>query len=213
MKWGIKMTFSSKEEREKTIIKYMYITTSIAKRYAEENQTDIQELEEIGYEGLILGIDKYNESTKSYLSTYLYSYIDGYIKTNLNYIKAYHAFAPEVLQQHKEDLVYQETIITNPIEYEEWTRILKNITANLLTAKEQKVIDSYYGLNSNSPKSFNQIAEKMGYSESYINMLHKSALRKLRIRIRKNLKYFKEVKHDIDAEIGYAIKKKKKIIK
>lgn len=201
--------FNSKEEREKTIIKYIYIVKLIAKCYAEETEIDVQELEEIGYEGLILAIDKFNTSNQKYLSTYLHNQINRYIKTNLSFFNHYYELAQDTLQQHKEDLIYKEDNITRPIEYEEWTTLLKNSTRGLLSSKEQRVIDSYYGFNNNEMKSFGDIAKEMGYSDSYIYILHKSALRKLRIRLRKNLKYFKEVHHDIDAETGYAMKKRK----
>lgn len=53
--------------------------------------------------------------------------------------------------------------------------IMKN-----LSKREREIIIMRYGLNSSSPKTQKEVAEKLGISRSYVSRIEKGALEKIR---------------------------------
>ena len=72
------MKFKTCEERAKMILDNMYLIHPIVKKYATRTGMDESELKSYAYEGLIIGIDKFDESLGLSLIAYLYKYITGY---------------------------------------------------------------------------------------------------------------------------------------
>ena len=208
------MIFNTKEEREQVIIDNIDLVHSIAARYAEQTGIDVHELESYGYEGLILGIDGYNQynptTNKNSLRKSLSTPIKRSIEKYINFINSYYEVMPDSLQQHKEDLVYSEKSIISRLIMEEWNNLLNKYTTMVLTEKEKIVLKSYYGLNDESPKDFNQIGKEQGYSHQNAWLAHQNAIEKLEYRLFHKRYFYREIIHDIDAETGYAKRKRRK---
>lgn len=204
------MIFNTKEERERVIIENMDLVHSIALRYAKQTGIHVEELESCGYEGLIIGIDKYNPANKSGFRTSLNTPIKRAIEKHINFINNYHKFVPDSLVQHKEDIIEQESILTKSIEHEVLKEELHSLIKDTLNKKEQIVLSDYYGLNNQEPKNFEIIGLKNGYSGQNAQQILKRALLKIRYQIARKPEFFREANHDIDAEVGYAKRKKRK---
>ncbi len=131
------MVLRASEEREKLIIDNMYLVYPIAKKYADKTGFDINELLSYGYEGLIEGVDNYDESL-GVPSAYLYKYIMGYILMGLTHIQTF--CSKNVYFNYLDTKIEVEEMLSTTLE--DNINIINNILELMLNRKQISLIQA-----------------------------------------------------------------------
>ena len=181
------MLKGNKDSRNKLIEHNLRLVAHIVKKFENKN-TSQDDLISIGTIGLIKGIDSYNDSKKTRITTYAARCIENeilmYFRSNkksqndvsLNDSIGYDKDGNEinlidVLKDNSKDLA--EIIHTN-----ENIKQL-NQYLNLLNAREKEIIIKRYGLLNQKEQTQKEIAKSLKISRSYVSRIEKRALTKM----------------------------------
>ncbi len=182
-----KMLQGNQEARNKLIEHNLRLVAHIVKKFENKN-TSPDDLISIGTIGLIKGIDSYNDTKKTRITTYAARCIENeilmYFRSNkksqndvsLNDSIGYDKDGNEinlidVLKDNSKDLA--EVIHTK-----ENIKLLANYL-NLLNDREKEIIIKRYGLFNQKEKTQKEIATSLHISRSYVSRIEKRALTKM----------------------------------
>ena len=182
-----KMLQGNQEARNKLIEHNLRLVAHIVKKFENKN-TSPDDLISIGTIGLIKGIDSYNDTKKTRITTYAARCIENeilmYFRSNkksqndvsLNDYIGYDKDGNEinlidVLKDNSKDLA--EVIHTK-----ENIKLLANYL-NLLNDREKEIIIKRYGLFNQKEKTQKEIATSLHISRSYVSRIEKRALTKM----------------------------------
>jgi RNA polymerase sporulation-specific sigma factor len=182
-----KMFQGDKNARNKLIEHNLRLVAHIVKKFDNKNNST-DDLISIGTIGLIKGIDTYNESQKTRITTYAARCIQNEIlmyfrsnkKTNLNvslndsvgYDKDGNEISlAEVLKDKSIDMV---DFINN----KDNIRLLEKFLS-VLNSREKDIIIKRYGLYNTKDMTQKEIASSMHISRSYVSRIEKRALTKM----------------------------------
>ena len=182
-----KMLQGNQEARNKLIEHNLRLVAHIVKIFENKN-TSPDDLISIGTIGLIKGIDSYNDTKKTRITTYAARCIENeilmYFRSNkksqndvsLNDSIGYDKDGNEinlidVLKDNSKDLA--EVIHTK-----ENIKLLANYL-NLLNDREKEIIIKRYGLFNQKEKTQKEIATSLHISRSYVSRIEKRALTKM----------------------------------
>lgn len=147
-----------------------------------------EDLISIGTIGLIKGVNSYNDSKQTRLSTYCARCIENEV---LMYFRSQKKLAGEIsmddpLDTDKEGnvLTYQDIMFENEdiLEQIDQKNKSKKIYSflNVLEPREKMIIMMRYGLYNTEPKTQNEVAKLLSISRSYVSRIEKKALQKLK---------------------------------
>ena len=176
-----------KEARNILIEHNLRLVAHIVKKF-ENNNTNPDDLISIGTIGLIKGIDSYNDSKKTKITTYAARCIENEIlmyfrstkksqnDVSLNDSIGYDKDGNEinlidVLKDNSKDLA--EIVHTN-----DNIKLLKKYL-NLLNNREKEIIIKRYGLLNQKELTQKEIAKSLNISRSYVSRIEKRALTKI----------------------------------
>lgn len=182
-----KMLKGDQEARNKLIEHNLRLVAHIVKKFENKN-TSQDDLISIGTIGLIKGIDSYNDTKKTRVTTYAARCIENeilmYFRSNkksqndvsLNDSIGYDKDGNEinlidVLKDNSKDLA--EVIHTK----ENIKSLSKYL--NLLNEREKEIIIKRYGLLNQKEKTQKEIAKSLNISRSYVSRIEKRALTKM----------------------------------
>lgn len=174
--------------RELLIEHNLRLVAHIVRKYYASNPAE-EDLVSIGTIGLIKSVDSYNIDNGTRFATYAAKCIQNEI---LMYFRSQRKLSQEVS--------INETIDTdregNPLTYIDIIKCDDTIAEDIdtkikigraadyimknLSKREREIIIMRYGLNSSSPKTQKEVAEKLGISRSYVSRIEKGALEKIR---------------------------------
>lgn len=177
------------------------------------NEDEFQEYYDAGLDGLIKGVRSYDE-TKGKISTWCIPCIKNemlHLMTTKNYKKNKNEFGLDLslysIIPGSDDLEIIDTIEDSRIDIEndlekklESERLLAAVN-QLKNEKDKLVVKMYYGLEGYEPRTFRDIAEKFGCSNSAVQFRARRALSSLKKYLEKN---------DRDISISRGIEKVKK---
>lgn len=183
----LRMQNHDEEARNILIEHNLRLVAHIVKKFESKNVSQ-DDLISIGTIGLIKGIDSYNESKKTKITTYAARCIENeilmYFRSNkksnndvsLNDSIGYDKDGNEinlidVLKDNTTD--FAEVIHTQDI-----IKLL-NQYLNILTRREKEIIIHRYGLFNHKEKTQKEIAEELHISRSYVSRIEKRALTKI----------------------------------
>ena len=186
-KYIIQMQNGDINARNKLIEHNLRLVAHIVKKY-DKKGIDTDDLISIGTIGLIKGIDTYNNSKKTKITTYAARCIQNeilmYFRANKNINKTislndYIGFDKEgnevslieVLKDDSKDII-DDINIKDDIE------LLKK-HLNILNNREKEIIIKRYGLNNTEEKTQKEIAKELKISRSYVSRIEKRALTKM----------------------------------
>lgn len=182
-----KMLKGDKEARNLLIEKNLRLVAHIVKKFDTKNEMQ-DDLISIGTIGLIKGIDSYNNTKKTKITTYAARCIENeilmFFRTNkknqkdisLNDSIGYDKDGNEInlidiLKDEAQDFAL--TLHTK-----ENIKLL-NKYLNILNDREKEIIIKRYGLLNNKEQTQKEIAESMHISRSYVSRIEKRALTKI----------------------------------
>ncbi len=186
-KYIIQMQNGDINARNKLIEHNLRLVAHIVKKY-DKKGLDTDDLISIGTIGLIKGIDTYNNSKKTKITTYAARCIQNeilmYFRANKNINKTislndYIGFDKEgnevslieVLKDDSKDII-DDINIKDDIE------LLKKYL-NILNNREKEIIIKRYGLNNTEEKTQKEIAKELKIWRSYVLRIEKRALTKM----------------------------------
>ena len=191
------------KDAEELLIKHnLRLVAFMAKKY--KNYNDQDDLISVGSIGLMKAVKTYNSETKNSFSTYASRCIDNEILMMLRSQKKYQAELRledsigtdkdgnsisliDILSEDGEEKVASQVMHNMAIE-----RVCK-IVQNDLDERERDVVSMRYGLFENRPQTQKEIAKIFGISRSYVSRIEKSALDKIKEKVKmwavKNAKY------------------------
>ena len=173
--------------RNKLIEHNLRLVAHIVKKF-ENKEHDTDDLISIGTIGLIKGIDSYNSSRQTKITTYAARCIENEIlmffrsnKKNQNNVSLNDSIGYDkdgneinlidVIEDKSND-------IADTIHLKSNIDLLKNYISTL-NKREQEIIIKRYGLNNEKECTQKEIAKKMGISRSYVSRIEKRALTKI----------------------------------
>ncbi len=182
-----KMLTGNIEARNKLIEHNLRLVAHIVKKFENKN-TSQDDLISIGTIGLIKGIDSYNDSKKTKITTYAARCIENEIlmyfrsnKKNQNDISLNDSIGYDkdgneinlidVLKDNSKDLA---EIIHTKENIQQLNKYLK-----LLNAREKEIIIKRYGLLNQKEQTQKEIAKSLNISRSYVSRIEKRALTKI----------------------------------
>lgn len=191
-----RMLKKDKEARNTLIEHNLRLVAHIVKKFENKN-TSQDDLISIGTIGLIKGIDSYNDTKKTKITTYAARCIENeilmYFRSNkksqndvsLNDSIGYDKDGNEinlidVLKDNSKDLA--EVVHTN-----ENIQLLNNYLG-LLSKREKEIIVKRYGLLNQKEQTQKEIAKSLNISRSYVSRIEKRALTKILKEFIKNKK-------------------------
>ena len=181
------MLSGDREARNKLIEHNLRLVAHIVKKF-ESGTTDPDDLISIGTIGLIKGIDSYNNSHKTRITTYCARCIENeilmYFRSNkknennvsLNDSIGYDKEGNEInlIDVIKDD----QPDIESELHNKHNIKLLGNYLNNLST-REKEIIIKRYGLNNTKEKTQKEIAKELKISRSYVSRIEKRALTKI----------------------------------
>ncbi len=182
-----KMLKGDKEARNTLIEHNLRLVAHIVKKFENKN-TSQDDLISIGTIGLIKGIDSYNNTKKTRITTYAARCIENeilmYFRTNkksqndvsLNDSIGYDKDGNEinlldVLKDNSKDLAEMIHTKENIKQLSEYL--------NLLNPREKEIIIKRYGLLNQKEQTQKEIAHNLNISRSYVSRIEKRALTKM----------------------------------
>ncbi len=173
--------------KEVLIQRNLRLVVHIMKKYY-GNGEDQEDLISIGTIGLIKGVNSYDNSKKTRLSTYCARCIENEV---LMYFRSQKKLSAEVfmndpLETDKEgntltfqDIMSDTVDLLDQIEQKSNSRKIYKYL-DLLEPREKMIISMRYGLFDTKPLTQNEVAKKLSISRSYVSRIEKKALLKLR---------------------------------
>ena len=182
-----KMLSGDKESRNKLIEHNLRLVAHIVKKY-ESKDIDSDDLISIGTIGLIKGIDSYNTSKQTKITTYAARCIENEIlmyfrsnKKNNNIISLNDSIGYDkdgneinlidIIQDKTPDII---EVLHNKDNINKLSIYLKD-----LNSREKEIIIKRYGLLNQKEQTQKQIAKDLGISRSYVSRIEKRALTKI----------------------------------
>jgi len=168
----------------------MRLVAHIVKKYY-ANETDREDLLQIGAIGLIRAISSYRPEKKIALSTYASTCIENEIRMYFRKIRKTIKDVPldDPLENDREgnpltlrDLLSSEDDAFDMLLIEESRRRLRQYMDEELDKMEYSVIVSRYGIGGVKPRTQNEIAKELGISRSYVSRIETRAREKLKNR-------------------------------
>ena len=183
--------------RDKLIEHNLRLVAHIVKKY-DHKKEDIDDLLSIGTIGLIKGVDSYSPKTGTRITTYAAKCIENEIrmyfrgdKKNNKNISLNESIG---FDKDGNEITLLDILKTpNPdyaldIHNKESLNLLKKYF-NVLTKREQDIINKRYGLLTDKEITQKEIAKELGISRSYVSRIEKRALTKMLKEFIKNKKH------------------------
>ncbi len=177
------------EARNILIEKNLRLVAHVCKKYANNNNSNIDDFISIGTIGLIKGINSFNPNKGVKLATYVSKCIDNEILMNLRSSKKLNSevYLNEPIGKDKDDneislidiLENNERNIEDEIDLKIKIKKLYKKMSDVLKEREKNILKWRYGLDGNKPKTQNQIAKTLGISRSYVSRIETKAINKL----------------------------------
>ena len=184
-----KMKNGDLEARNELIERNMRLVAHVAKKY-QNPEDEMEDLISIGTIGLIKAVETYKEDYGSRLATYAARCIDNEL---LMHFRAKKKTSKEVslyepIGTDKEGnqiqlldvVVSEDEDVVELLEQDRKVRRLNEIIPQTLSGRELFIIINRYGLYGKKTMTQREIARKLGISRSYVSMIEKRAIEKLR---------------------------------
>jgi RNA polymerase sporulation-specific sigma factor len=182
-----KMQNNDLEARNKLIEHNLRLVAHIVKKFENKN-THQDDLISIGTIGLIKGIDSYNDSKKTKITTYAARCIENEI---LMYFRANKKTQNDVslndsigYDKDGNEINLIDVLKDNTTDFVELIHTKDNIKLlnkylNLLNKREKEIIIKRYGLLNQKELTQKEIASSLNISRSYVSRIEKRALTKM----------------------------------
>lgn len=176
----------SKKARDILIERNLRLVVHIMKKYYTGGEEQ-EDLISIGTIGLIKGVNSYDESKKTRLSTYCARCIENEV---LMHFRSQKKLAGEVsmndpLDTDKEgnaltfqDIMFEDDDILERIDLQGNCKKIYEYLPRL-EPREKMIIIKRYGLFNTKPQTQNEVAAQLSISRSYVSRIEKKALQKL----------------------------------
>ena len=181
------MLNGNKEARNKLIEHNLRLVAHIVKKF-DNGSYDTDDLISIGTIGLIKGIDSYNKSKATKITTYAARCIENEIlmhfrsnKKNGNTISLNDAIG---FDKDGNEVSLMEVIKDDSMDIAELLHIKENVLLlnsylSILTKREKEILIKRYGLLNEEEETQKEIAKKLHISRSYVSRIEKRALTKI----------------------------------
>lgn len=181
------MSKGDKNARNKLIEHNLRLVAHIVKKFENKN-IDTDDLISIGTIGLIKGIDSFNHSKSTKITTYAARCIENEIlmyfrsnKKNNNTVSLNDSIGYD---KDGNEINLIDVIKDNSKDIAEELHTKNNIALltkylNLLNPREKEIIVKRYGLGANDEKTQKEIAKEMNISRSYVSRIEKRAITKI----------------------------------
>lgn len=190
----LKLWADGDENAKNVLIEHnLRLVAHIAKKYATENNFD--DLVSTGTIGLIKGINTFDATKTSKLTTYIARCIENEVLMQLRTSKktASEISLEECIGTDKEgnnmtfsDILPADTDdISDMIELKINTKKLYSAMNDVLLPVERSILCWRYGLNNEKKKTQKEISQILGISRSYVSRIEKRAIKKLSEKIEK----------------------------
>lgn len=191
-----KMQKGDKEARNTLIERNLRLVAHIVKKFESKNMSQ-DDLISIGTIGLIKGIDSYNDSKKTKITTYAARCIENEI---LMYFRSNKKRESDVslndsigYDKDGNEVSLIDVLKDNTTDFAEVIHTKENIKdlsvyLNLLNEREKEIIIKRYGLLNQKEKTQKEIAKELNISRSYVSRIEKRALTKMLKEFIKNKK-------------------------
>ncbi len=191
-----KMLTGDKEARNILIERNLRLVAHIVKKFESKN-TSQDDLISIGTIGLIKGIDSYNDTKKTKITTYAARCIENEI---LMYFRSTKKTSGDVslndsigYDKDGNEISLIDVLKDNTTDFAELVHTKDNIKLlnnylTLLNEREKEIIIKRYGLLNQKEKTQKEIASELHISRSYVSRIEKRALTKMLKEFIKNKK-------------------------
>ena len=191
-----RMLEGDKEARNILIERNLRLVAHIVKKFESKN-TSSDDLISIGTIGLIKGIDSYNDSKKTKITTYAARCIENEI---LMYFRSTKKTAGDVslndsigFDKDGNEISLIDVLKDDTTDFAELVHTKDNIKLlsnylTLLNEREKEIIVKRYGLLNQKEKTQKEIATELHISRSYVSRIEKRALTKMLKEFIKNKK-------------------------
>lgn len=191
-----KMQKGDKDARNTLIERNLRLVAHIVKKFESKNMSQ-DDLISIGTIGLIKGIDSYNDSKKTKITTYAARCIENEI---LMYFRSNKKRESDVslndsigYDKDGNEVSLIDVLKDNTTDFAEVIHTKENIKdlsiyLNLLNEREKEIIIKRYGLLNQKEKTQKEIAKELNISRSYVSRIEKRALTKMLKEFIKNKK-------------------------
>ncbi|SDC18517.1 RNA polymerase sporulation sigma factor SigK [Shouchella lonarensis] len=175
------------EARNRLIEHNLRLVAHIVKKF-ENTREDTEDLISIGTIGLIKAIESYSAGKGTKLATYAARCIENEILMHLRSLKKVRrdVSLQDPIGTDKEgniisliDVIQEESDDIADIIQKEMEKKQLHEYIHILDAREQEVIMSRFGLQTDKEKTQREIAKKLNISRSYVSRIEKRALMKL----------------------------------
>ena len=174
--------------RSELIEHNLRLVAHVVKKYYTSN-ADTEELISIGTVGLIKAVSTFNNSKSTRFATYAAKCIDNEILMFFRSAKksARDVYLDEPVDVDKDgnsmslmDIIAEDDNMVDRIDTMIKSRQLYGFVENSLDDREREIILYRYGLYGKKPLTQREVAEKLDISRSYVSMIEKKALEKLK---------------------------------
>lgn len=192
-----KMLEGDIESRNKLIEHNLRLVAHIVKKY-DHDRDDMDDLISIGTIGLIKGVDSYQYSKGTRLTTYCARCIENEIlmhfRSDKKNSKNISLNEPVGFDKEGNEISFIDILKTPDPDFAMSIHNQNNIDLlstyfNVLTKREKEIIEKRYGLNGKEEMTQKTIAEEIGISRSYVSRIEKRALTKMLREFIKNKKH------------------------
>ena len=176
------------EARNVLVERNLRLVAHVMKKYYAQT-ADQEDLISIGTIGLMKGVTTFDPSKGTRLATYAARCVENEI---LMYFRAQRKSAQDVsLSDYIDtgtdgaplelmDVISEERDLLEELTNREAGVLVRRAVETCLTEQERQVIRLRYGLDGEEPLRQRQVAERTGISRSYVSLIEKRALEKLR---------------------------------
>lgn len=182
-----KMLNGDKNARNILIEHNLRLVAHIVKKF-DKNNNDTDDLISIGTIGLIKGIDSYNRSRATKITTYAARCVENEILMHFRKLKntGNTISLNDAIGYDKDgnEISLQEVIKDDTIDIPDYLHIKENVGLlkkyfNVLTAREQEILIKRFGLLNEDEQTQKEIAKQLHISRSYVSRIEKRALAKV----------------------------------
>lgn len=182
-----KMLNGDKNARNILIEHNLRLVAHIVKKF-DKNNNDTDDLISIGTIGLIKGIDSYNRSRATKITTYAARCVENEILMHFRKLKntGNTISLNDAIGYDKDgnEISLQEVIKDDSIDIPDYLHIKENVGLlkkyfNVLTTREQEILIKRFGLLNEDEQTQKEIAKQLHISRSYVSRIEKRALAKV----------------------------------
>ena len=182
-----KMLNGDKNARNILIEHNLRLVAHIVKKF-DKNNNDTDDLISIGTIGLIKGIDSYNRSRATKITTYAARCVENEILMHFRKLKntGNTISLNDAIGYDKDgnEISLQEVIKDDAIDIPDYLHIKENVGLlkkyfNVLTTREQEILIKRFGLLNEEEQTQKEIAKQLHISRSYVSRIEKRALAKV----------------------------------